>query len=240
MKYLRASKLCADFLINSRFFSHSTANTSWDELGKSVSMYESKFRTTQPKVELFHQYFDVVFIDSTGYYNICSDLSLDIYRRVRSESAMALQLLNNEHVNGFRYLFATKMPLYTQVDHIVCVDVKKITKNIKKSNEFFEFCGYWRKYVEKLVFPIIRKGLDKRAHAIVPIYENVDSAWSINEKKTAGEQQLKFGLVLNSEFALDILDKGPQSNLPEGEEFRQFWGDKSELRRFQDGYNSFT
>lgn len=198
-------------------------------------MYNSKFRSTQPETEIFHQYFDVVFIDPTGYYNVCADLSLDIYRRIRGESTIALQLLNNEHINGFRYLFGTKMPLFTQVDHIVRVDVTKITQDIKKSNEFFDFCGYWPKYVEKRVFPILRKGLDKRVHAIIPICEYDNASWSINEKSASDEQKLKFGLILNSEFALDILEKGPQSNLPEGEEFRQFWGDKSELRRFQDG-----
>lgn len=213
----------------------STANTAWNELGKSISMYESKFRTTQPEAEIFHQFFDVVFIDPTGYYNICADLSLDIYRRVRSESTVALQLLNNEHVNGFRYLFGTKMPLFTQVDHLARVNVAKITQNVNKSNAYFDYCGYWLKYVEKAVFPILRKGLDKRVHGIVPIFDGGNSAWAINADCTAAVPKLKFGLILNAEFALDILDKGPQSNLPEGEEFRQFWGDRSELRRFQDG-----
>jgi U3 small nucleolar RNA-associated protein 22 len=32
----------------------------------------------------------------------------------------------------------------------------------------------------------------------------------------------------------NVLVKGPASNLPEAREFRNFWGDKSELRRFQD------
>lgn len=215
-----------------------SANTSWNELGKSVSIYESKFRTTQPDPEIFHQYFDVVFIDSTGYYNICANLSLDVYLRVRNDSATALKLLNNEHVNSFRFLFATKMPLYTQVDHIIQFDASKIVKKRDLGDAIFNFCGYWYPYVEKLVLDVLRKGLDKRIHAILPItnmHEGSLKSWGIKELPESTDKVLKFGLILNPEYALDILDKGPQSNLPEAEEFRQFWGSKSELRRFQDG-----
>lgn len=207
-------------------------------MGKSVSIYESKFRTTQPDPEIFHQYFDVVFIDSTGYYNICANLSLDVYLRVRNDSATALKLLNNEHVNSFRFLFATKMPLYTQVDHIIQFDASKIVKKRDLGDAIFNFCGYWYPYVEKLVLDVLRKGLDKRIHAILPItnmHEGSLKSWGIKELPESTDKVLKFGLILNPEYALDILDKGPQSNLPEAEEFRQFWGSKSELRRFQDG-----
>lgn len=213
------------------------ANTSWDELNKSISIYESKFRTTQPEPEIFHQYFDVVFIDSTGYYNICANLSLDVYRRVQHESSVALKVLNDEHVNSFRYLFATKMPLYTQVDHIIRFDVSKVLKKAD-SNALFNFCGYWHPNAEKLALAVLRKGLDKRIHAILPITAVHDGnlkPWSINECHASNDKLIKFGLVLNPEYALDILDKGPQSNLPEAEDYRQFWGTKSELRRFQDG-----
>lgn len=219
------------------FFSIS-ANTSWDELNQSISIYESKFRTTQPEPEIFHQYFDVVFIDSTGYYNICANLSLDVYRRVRHESSVALKLLNNEHVNSFRFLFATKMPLYTQVDHIVRFNVSKLLKKSDQFETLFSVCGFWHAYAEKLVLGVLRKGLDKRVHAILPIseiHEGNLQPWNINEQHKSNERVLKIGLILNPEYALDILIKGPQANLPEAEEYRQFWGSKSELRRFQDG-----
>lgn len=161
-----------------------------------------------------------------------------MYRRVRHESSVALKLLNNEHVNSFRLLFATKIYFYEQADHIVRFNVSKILKKSKQTEALFNFCGYWHPYAEKLVLSIVRKGLDKRVHAILPItdvHEGNLKPWNINESHTSNKQVLKIGLVLNSEYALDILDKGPQSNLPEAEEYRQFWGSKSELRRFQDG-----
>nr|XP_014349230.1 PREDICTED: nucleolar protein 6 [Latimeria chalumnae] len=64
-----------------------------------------------------------------------------------------------------------------------------------------------------------------------------NSAWPIgaDPPKHKDIGHLSFGLLLDSEFAADVLDKGPQADQPEAAEFRSFWGEKSELRRFQDG-----
>lgn len=60
--------------------------------------------------------------------------------------------------------------------------------------------------------------------------------WDITEIPTAASTLLSFGLILNHEFAIDVLDKGPQADQDEADAFKMFWGEKSELRRFQDGY----
>lgn len=165
-------------------------------------------------------------------------MSLDVYRRVKSDSALALKLLNNEQANSFKFLFGTKLALYTQVDHIVRIKMGNVLSKLTSSEDLFNFAGYWYPNAQKSLIKILRKGLDQRIHAILPIsdaHQRNESSWKINEEHSANEKEFKFGLILNPEFALDILDKGPQSNLPEAEEYRQFWGSKSELRRFQDG-----
>ena len=50
------------------------------------------------------------------------------------------------------------------------------------------------------------------------------------------QQAITFGILLNPENAFSSIDKGPAADGPEAKEFREFWGDKSELRRFQDGF----
>lgn len=216
-------------------------STAWNEMGKSISMYESKFRTSQPPPEEFHKYFDVVFIDPTGYYNICAKLSLDVYLRVRHESAVALQLLNDEQINSFRDIFASKIPLYLQVDHIVQLqsNVREMVRRQGATSDFFDYSGDWYPHVQKCVFTVLRKGLGHRIRSLIPIDDDdeqrTSKSWNINEKAYSRETILRFGLILDGEFAFDVMDKGPQSNLPEAEEYRKFWGAKSELRRFRDG-----
>jgi U3 small nucleolar RNA-associated protein 22 len=46
---------------------------------------------------------------------------------------------------------------------------------------------------------------------------------------------LAVDIQLNPEEALNVVDKGPQANEPEAEEFRKFWGSKPEFRGFRDG-----
>lgn len=216
-------------------------STAWNEIGKSISMYESKFRTTQPPPEEFHKYFDVVFVDPTGYYNICARLSLDVYLRVCNESVVALELLNDEQTNSFRYLFASKIPLYLQIDHIVQLtsNVQKIVRRLSATSDFFDYSGDWYPPVQKCLFTVLRKGLGHRIRSLIPIDDSdnqtTTKSWNINEKAYSREMTLRFGLILDGEFAFDVMDKGPQSNLPEAEDYRKFWGSKSELRRFRDG-----
>ncbi|XP_051786056.1 nucleolar protein 6-like [Erpetoichthys calabaricus] len=46
---------------------------------------------------------------------------------------------------------------------------------------------------------------------------------------------LSFGMLLNTEHSTNILEKGPAADSVQATEFRRFWGNKAELRRFQDG-----
>ena len=73
----------------------------------------------QPTIEVFNSHYDVVFVDATGYMNLCSNLSLDLYLRVKFESVRAMNLLDNKEANAFNSLFMIKMPYYLQYDNIL-------------------------------------------------------------------------------------------------------------------------
>ena len=46
---------------------------------------------------------------------------------------------------------------------------------------------------------------------------------------------MTIGLLLDTDHTYSIVTMGPPADSLEAIEFRSFWGDKSELRRFQDG-----
>ncbi|XP_015788295.1 nucleolar protein 6 [Tetranychus urticae] len=46
---------------------------------------------------------------------------------------------------------------------------------------------------------------------------------------------LRIGLIVDQEHCFETIIKGPSADEPEANEFREFWGEKSELRRFQEG-----
>lgn len=65
--------------------------------------------------------------------------------------------------------------------------------------------------------------------------EPLSQSWNVNESAGCPLEYLHLGIILNPESAYEILDKGPESIDEEAGKFRAFWGEKAQLRRFQDG-----
>ena len=53
----------------------------------------------------FHKLFEVVFVDQSGYLNICSKMSRNTFLRVKYEANISLGLLGNNSFNSFVELF---------------------------------------------------------------------------------------------------------------------------------------
>ncbi|XP_055607721.1 nucleolar protein 6 [Uranotaenia lowii] len=204
-----------------RLFWNLLSNSKWDTEGISME--------TGAPVGEFRKCFEVVFLDNSGLLNLCANLSGDLYRRIRQEAAVAIQLLDNQKANSFVPLFLNKFPVYTQYDHILSIDKSVVIRSIvdtfgsdeDKLNYFGNTYGHFR----NMVYKLLNKGLGTRASYIVPIELNQNSAL-----------HLTMGILLNPQEAFRTLDKGPEAIDKEAsEEFRQFWRGKAELRRFKDG-----
>jgi len=70
-------------------------------------------------MEKFHEAFDVVFVDSTGYYNLCGDMLSATYHRVQHEASIALKLLEKECTESFETLFMTPVPFIQTFDTLI-------------------------------------------------------------------------------------------------------------------------
>ncbi|XP_045501152.1 nucleolar protein 6 [Colias croceus] len=209
----------------------------WDT--KGLSLYKED---DTPPIDEFLQYFPVVFLDKTGYYNICWQMCKGTYNALRRESAMAVDMLDHPKINSFIPLFMTPVVPLTQFDHIIRFkNIQNLKMSILKAVPKQEKLNYGideLPLVVETLYSLLTKGLTDRVDLILQLVD-ADFTWSVKstpEKAKDGfEEKLSFGLVLNSSNATRIVDKGPEANLPEAEQFRLFWGDKSELRRFQDG-----
>lgn len=205
----------------------------WNHLGHSkldqagVSLCYEKNLPNQLSVQEFYEFYELVMVDSSGYCNILSLMSPDLYRRVRDECLSAIKMLDNTAVNSFHQLFLTSVPFYIQYDQVVSVkpDTKWFQSIIERhasSDDKVDFHNQAYPLMRKLVLGVLRKGLGDRVSSIVPI-SNSDS------------DELIVGFILNPDNAYNIVDKGPQSNEPAAEDFRKFWGSRAEIRRFKDG-----
>lgn len=195
-----------------------------------------------PSIEDFHRHFPVVFIDRTGYYNVCWQMGRGTYISLKRECGLAIDMLDNARINSFIPLFMTPVKVLMQFDHVLrfkSLERMKETVLVKTPKESQVNYGVDRlALVADVIYQLLAKGLGDRVEVIQEIVDGKFS-WPVKksfEKARAGfEENLSFGMVLNSENSVNVVQKGPPANLPAAEQFRAFWGDKSELRRFQDG-----
>ena len=70
-------------------------------------------------MDLFKSCFDVIFIDSSGFLNICSFMSADQLAFLKHEAAQSLRCLDDPAVNGFEAFFMKRVPFVQQFD-VLC------------------------------------------------------------------------------------------------------------------------
>ncbi|KAF9424543.1 hypothetical protein HW555_000354 [Spodoptera exigua] len=209
---------------------------------KGISLNKMQEKDTCPSLEVFHKHFPIVFIDKTGYYNICWQMCKGTYAALKRESALAVDMLDNGKINSFIPLFMTPVKPLLQFDHILRFrnlnQIKKVVVGKASKEEKVNYGVEELPLVVDAVYSLLVKGLGNRVDLIQQLVE-ADFSWPVKNTlemaRSGFEEKLSFGLVLNPENSLNVVEKGPPANLPEAEQFRAFWGEKSELRRFQDG-----
>ncbi|XP_014489067.1 PREDICTED: nucleolar protein 6 [Dinoponera quadriceps] len=210
------------------------AQRNWCEYG--ITMCEDK--ENQKQVSHYHNYYDCVFLDITGYHNYAAYLSTYTFSWVRREAELSLKHLDNIHVDSFQALFMRSVPFYRAFDQILCFQkstiLEKIVNNKSTINNKINYGPDKRSQVIKLIVEVLQKGLENRIDRLC-ILPHKFTEWECTEDTPNNIGNLTIGFELNPETSFNIVDKGPEANLAEAANFRQFWGTKSELRRFQDG-----
>ncbi|KAM3958506.1 LOW QUALITY PROTEIN: nucleolar protein 6 Mat89Ba [Aphomia sociella] len=209
----------------------------WDT--KGITLYKGD---NAPQLEEFLEHFPVVFLDRTGYYNICWQMCKGTYDALKRECSIAVELLDNGKINSFIPLFMTPVQPLMQFDHILRFkNIDKVKQSVIATVQKQIQVNYGLdelSLVTDTLHALLTKGLGNRVHLILQLTD-ADFSWPVGKSpekaKKEFQDKLAFGFILNPENCLNVVEKGPPANLPEAEEFRAFWGDKSELRRFQDG-----
>ncbi|KAK6624363.1 hypothetical protein RUM44_011222 [Polyplax serrata] len=187
-----------------------------------------------PTMTQFHAHHKVVFVDATGYHNLCYAMSPFMFKRIQHEAKLALDCLNNQNVNSFQALFIAKVPFYHHFDHMVIFNNIELLENIADSYSSKEtqlnYCTVTSHMVQESIMNLLVKGLGNRIKLMCFMLPRTNR-WKI-DKKYKRSVTLTIGFNLDSNNYFSIIDKALET---ETETFREFWGEKSELRRFQDG-----
>ncbi|GLV36428.1 Maternal transcript 89Ba [Carabus blaptoides fortunei] len=205
--------------------------STWDTEG--VTMADDKIN-----LPVFHAHYDTVFVDRTGHYNLTSNLSLNVYLKVKYEAGLAINYLDESKMNSFQALFMTSMPFYIQYDAVINIfnnksGFDKVYNEVEDKNKL-DTLGYKYPMVVKSILEGLKIGLNDRVLYIVPKLQ-CSEIWNIGTQYVENKMAVSVGLHLDFANMFNIVDKGPLAYDSLAAQFRKFWGEKAELRRFKDG-----
>ncbi|KAH9490986.1 Nucleolar protein 6 [Bulinus truncatus] len=216
------------------------SKTEWTS--EPPTLLEENNSRVVPSVDEYSGEISCVFVDRTGYYNLAYMISSSLYSRVKQEATLAITTLDQHQANCFDVLFMTQVSFAKKYDHIFHITPSPAIKEHMSSNmkEFtfkeIDFCGHSAIVLSHYMLQILLKALDKRV-SLIQAQTFTCPEWKITEEAFSYDSMkyLTFGLILNVSSAFNILDKGPPADIIDAKEFRDFWGEKSEMRRFKDG-----
>ncbi|XP_026680233.1 nucleolar protein 6-like [Diaphorina citri] len=236
-------RLLARKKLNPSMSSYQMLRNVWVQLGSSEDWTSDGTDSEPVTMETYRQYFPVVFVDSTGLYNVTSDMSKDFYLLLKEEAKLAVSCLDDINLDSFRLLFMTPAPFLRQFDHYICFNNRDKLESVVSKYDHEGKCldrgqGPVARFADLLV-TFLKDSLEERLSSVTYRTYPVQVCTELGgEYKEGGEEDgscLIVGIRLNSDACFKLIHRGPEANLPEAAQFRQLWGDKSELRRFKDG-----
>ncbi|KAJ1388814.1 Zinc finger, GRF-type [Sesbania bispinosa] len=179
--------------------------------------------------------FPVVICHPSGGFNLAFRMSRIGFTQLQDEAALTLKCMEKCRDGGFEEVFMTKIDYAVKYDYCMRINLKG-----KKDVYALGFClddECWRLYEEK-IHGILSKGLNDRAKFIRVIWRNTQCQWNVDDGLSIFDKEPLFiGISVSTlEKAFRMVDIGPNAECKEEAiEFRKFWGEKAELRRFKDG-----
>lgn len=185
----------------------------------------------------FLDHYDVVIVDPSGTLNLAATMTKSGLAQLQHEAKLAMEYFNDT-TDHFESLFLKNVnDVKLKFDNVVRISLPK--SQIEKFNDSAkaDYHSYLPYFVDHMS-NVLTRGLTDRAELVAIQYSYPSNSWEVTEATKDIEQDasIVIGLLLNSDNAPRLVDMGPDSqNDAAVAEFREFWGNKSELRRFKDG-----
>jgi U3 small nucleolar RNA-associated protein 22 len=168
-----------------------------------------------------------VLYDGKRCLNIFFKMTPWSYKLLRHESRLTLSLLNEPRYDNFDKVFILQInDPALRFDRSVSLDPLQRFDGILPSLRY-----------QHCLYRILTTALGDRAK-IVHLSSQAASSWSLTTSPPSRNYQARIAinLLLDSANSTRLVDHGPPAELKdEAASFREFWGEKAELRRFRDG-----
>ncbi len=169
----------------------------------------------------------VLYDASTGV-NMLYKMTPWSYQSLRHHAQVSLAAINARNQDNFDATFMLNVALpamqYDEVFHVT-IPAKAFATPVEQ-----------RQYLLKMHSTLVQ-GLGDRV-SLVDLKLPPRTSWPLNSGPTLLDKdfELEVTLLTNPDTATRLVDHGPSADeQDEAAEFRKFWGEKAELRRFKDG-----
>lgn len=171
------------------------------------------------------------FFDGARSLNLLYKMHKGSYKLLRKNARITLNALTDRIFNHFDDTFIYRADMYHFDTHAKVSIQPRIRRPTAEAEPALSHA-----IVEQL-YSVLERGLTDRV-SIVVINAPEPSTWSISSSAAISEGPIDFsiGFMVNPLNVSRAVDHGPSADDKEAAaSFRDFWGSKSELRRFKDG-----
>ncbi|PWN52033.1 Nrap protein [Violaceomyces palustris] len=190
--------------------------------------------------EDFSSHFEKVMVDPSGSINLLASLPAGSVELLQHEAKKALAMLNDSNGDHFEALFLqdrTASAFTFDETALLKIPPAKVGDNLAaiRKADFGSTFFYALDAISRTAIRALR-GRSKLTSMTISASSPIFACWSLESARPGNEDEAELGIMLDPEQAWKIVEHGPPSDDKESaEEFRNFWGNLAELRRFKDG-----
>ena len=188
-----------------------------------------------------------VFVEPTGCVNLLAGVEAGVLQLMAQEAQTTLVMLDGEEGEGegedvFEGVFLRDLKSgVVKFDLVFRIDLATAKPLMQPPLARLDQPSRLQHLINS-VSTVVRRALNTRAKIVVvqqPSASLASSHWPFGTARPAPSDEsfvVELGVILNPDECTRLVDHGPSAEDAEGStEFRDFWGEKSELRRFKDG-----
>ncbi|KAJ7242747.1 Nrap protein [Mycena haematopus] len=189
--------------------------------------------------EEYEVHHGAVLVDSSSTLNVLAGVSIGSLQLLQHDAQKTLEKLNAVSIGGdpFAYIFLEEQrDLSTRFDTVIRVDISSAKPRSPSLHQTLDTGSPANALISSMT-ALLRQGLGNRVN-VIAILNAAPSPRPLSQALPTNPDVIYVGLIHNPRNAFRLVDHGPaadEPNLAIAERFREFWGDKAELRRFKDG-----
>ncbi|KAG5518153.1 hypothetical protein PMAC_003339 [Pneumocystis sp. 'macacae'] len=169
--------------------------------------------------------------------NILENLSYFDFELIQLYASITLKSLNDSTEDYFKSIFLEKIDIIPlQFDCYYSIPIPENWAELSK-DYLYQVSLKQKSFTLKLI-NTIKEALGDRIFQVVSITNPENVSWNLDSEPPLNliSNELYIGILINQENSQRIVERGPSlEHVSAIKKFKQFWGEKSELRRFKDG-----